>query len=369
MPALDGPEAATRKAAERGFVGISPLHAIGRIALRLGDVREAESAVRHLLEQTPHDVEALLLASEWEAGRGDAEAALRHLDAALSVQPRRHRLRFARADLLRQLHRADEAQRALEELVRESPASWRYRVALAELLDDRGDVVRAREEWRAAHRSAPDVPAVARATGRLEGEDRAFVRARADAERSVRTLLGAATEALAPDARGAAVGAEQDWRALGPTVDHSTVVTQLAKAMEIELMRRVFAPFRSRGAALSDAREDVGGFGKWCRGRIASLSLGEMAFALGALAREERSPVLDAFHAHVSAASAAPWDLSERISLPLRTLAARRNAAVHKDPVSRAEAEDSRRAVLGREDREGMLVAIVARFPVPGERG
>ncbi|MBU6424078.1 MAG: tetratricopeptide repeat protein, partial [Chloroflexi bacterium] len=364
--ALDGPEAAKRLSEQRAFVGLVPLRPIGRIALRLGDVREAEAAVRHLLEQSPRDVETLLLASEWQAGRGDLASALGHLDDALTVQPRRHRLRFARAELLRQLHRADEAQRALEELTRESPGSWRYHVALAELLDERGGVVQARDEWRAAHRVAPDVPAVARAIGRLEGEDRAFARSREEAERSVRTQLGATADALGADARAAAVGAEQDWRSLGTADDHSTVVTQLAKAVEIELMRRVFDPFRARGSPLVDARRDVGGFGKWCAGQIASLSLGEMAFALGALAREERSPLLEAFNAHAYALSAAPWDLNERLALPLRTLAARRNAAVHKDPVSRAEAEDSRRSVLGREDREGLLGTIVARFPLPG---
>lgn len=48
--------------------------------------------------------------------------------------------------------------------------------------------------------------------------------------------------------------------------------------------------------------------------------------------------------------------------MPLRALAARRNGAVHKERVSRAEAEDFRRSVLGREGRRGLIAEIVDRF-------
>jgi tetratricopeptide (TPR) repeat protein len=344
------------------FTGILPLRAIGRIALRLGERDEADAAARHLQEEAGGDVEVLLFCADWHAVRSETEAALADVDAALAAQPRRHRVRFARASLLQQARRTEEARTVLADLVRESHGNWRYRAALAELLDGVGEIAAARRQWREAHRSAPDVPSIARAVGRLEGEERALVRAREDAQRAVGSALGATLEALDADSRAALVGAEQDWRSLEPGDDHSTVVTQLAKAIEIELMRRVFAPFRSRGAALSDAREDVGGFGKWCRGEIPSLSLGEMAFAFGGLARDDVSPLLDAFRTHVTTATDATYDLGERLAMPLRALAARRNAAVHKERVSRAEAEDSRRSVLGREGRRSLIAEIVDRF-------
>lgn len=363
--ALEGPDSARALADRYAFAGLQPIRAIARLALRLGDVDDARAGITHLLDQAPRDVETLLVAAEWRAGSGDVPAALSHLDAALALQPKRHRIRFARAELLRQLRRTGEALAALEQLARESPRNWRYRVAIAELRDETGDVERSRAEWRAAHRLAPDAPAVARAIGRIEGEDHALARAREEAERSVREALGDAIGLVHPDARAALVGAEQDWRSLAPPDDHSTVVTQLAKAVEIELMHRVFAPFRQRGRRLADPREDVGAFGKWCRGEIASLSIGEMAFAIGALGRDDVSPLLDAFRSHLSAATDMPWDLGERLAVPLRLLGARRNAAVHKEPVSRAEAEDSRRSVLGHADRRGILAEIVMRFAVP----
>lgn len=363
--ALEGPEGARRLADRYAFSGLAPIKAIARIALRAGDLDEARAGMTHLLEQAPRDVEALLVAAEWRAGSGDLDAALAHLDSALAQQPKRHRVRFARAEILRQLRRNDEAVAVVGNLAREAPRNWRYRVALAELHDETGEVKRSRAEWRAAHRLAPDAPAVARAIGRIEGEDRAQVRAREDAERSVRALIGDVADLVHPDARAALFGAEQDWRSLQPPDDHSTVVTQLAKALEIELMRRLFGPFRPRGARLANAREDVGGFGKWCRGEITSLSIGEMAFAIAALARADVSPLLDAFRAHVTASTDSPWDLGERLGVPLRLLAVRRNAAVHKEPVSRAEAEDSRRAVLGHAARRGIVTEIVTRFPAP----
>lgn len=360
--ALDGPEAARAFADRHGFVGLQPIRAIARVALRLGDVDDAREGIGHLLDQAPRGVETLLAAAEWRAGSGDIPAALAHLDDALAQQPKRHRIRFARAELLRQVRRTDEALAAFEELAREEPRNWCYRVALAELCDEMGEVERSRAEWRAAHRLAPDAPSVARAIGRIEGEDNALARAREEAERSVRSLLGEVADLVHPDARAALVGAEQDWRSLPAPDDHSTVVTQLAKALEIELMRRVFAPFRPRGAQLADAREDVGGFGKWCRGQITSLSIGEMAFAIGSLARDDVSPLLREFRTYVSASADVPWDLGERLGVPLRLLTARRNAAVHKEPVSRAEAEDSRRAVLGHAARRGIVAEVVTRF-------
>jgi tetratricopeptide (TPR) repeat protein len=361
--ALEGPASAEALANRYEFIGLQPIRAVTRIALRTGDLDAARHGVQHLLAEAEADVQTLLLAAEWQAGKGELAASLADFDAALARQPRRHRIRFARAELLRQLQRTEEAVGVLEELTREAPSNWRYRVALAEIWDEIGEVGRSREAWRAAHRLAPEAPAVARAIGRIEGEDRALVRAREEAQAAVRSALGDITDQLHVDARGALFGAEQDWRSLGPDDDHSTVVTQLAKAVEIELMRRVFGPFRAQGSRLADERADVGGFGRWCRGQIASLSLGEMAFAIGALARDDLSRLLDAFLTHLSAATDAPWDLVERLGVPLRLLAARRNAAVHKESVSRAEAEDSRRAVLGQDARRGIIAEVVARFP------
>lgn len=170
----------------------------------------------------------------------------------------------------------------LQELAREEPGNARHHVALAEIFDERGDAKRARQHWRAAHRVSPDRADVARAIGAIEGEDRALVRVRQDAERSVVVMLGDVADQLDLRARGALVGAEQDWSALEAGDDHSTVVTQLAKAVEVELMRRLFAPFKESTSSrpLENVGAELRGFSQWYRGEIATLSLGEMQFAI-----------------------------------------------------------------------------------------
>jgi tetratricopeptide (TPR) repeat protein len=82
---------------------------LGTVFLLENRLPEAESCFRAALQRDPDYVEALIGLGQVEAQRGDAAAALKHLESAIEISPNLPKAHFALGRLLESLGKTDEA--------------------------------------------------------------------------------------------------------------------------------------------------------------------------------------------------------------------------------------------------------------------
>lgn len=134
----------------------------GRFAMAAGDLPAARTAFERLLETSPSSTEALegLIAVDARAGR--MENAVERVGARIADRPDDPRLRVmaARLDLAR--NRPEAAEASLREAIARDPANLEASVLLGQLYASRGEIDRAREEFRKLAALRPDSAAAAR---------------------------------------------------------------------------------------------------------------------------------------------------------------------------------------------------------------
>lgn len=278
-----------------------------------------------------------------------------------------------RGRALRHLGREGEAQEVLRDVIAKAPAYVEAWQELSELLLERGEAAEAHKALLEAERLDPNNTRLREQLAYVEGMLRVAQRGRAEAEAAVIRLLSRDTWlSISEAARLTLVSAEVTWRlsrrAEGPT-DFGAAVAQQSRVVELELHRRLFAPFREllvRAAGREGLRrassEDTSGallpFLRFLRAPQGGLSLGPMLAAIDAVlvggANETTAVAL--LHRFIDAAYSSPSQVREILADPdLRVLNATRNQGLHRTTVGWDAAQHCRVFLLGDAPGRGWL--------------
>jgi hypothetical protein len=210
----------------------------------------------------------------------------------------------------------------------------------------------------------------------VEGMLRVAQAERAEAEALVTRMIGRkAWLTLGEASRLALVASEVAWRQLrgieGPA-DYGSTVGQAARAVELELQRRLFSPYREyllralgREGLLRIASEDNASvllpFLRFLRAPHGGLSLGPMLAVADTLATggEASGSALGLLRRYVDTAYASPARVRELLADPeLAVLNATRNQGLHRATVGLEAASRCRSFVLGESAGKGWLTAM-----------
>lgn len=234
---------------------VSCLNMMALAELRLERVDAAARTYARSLAIEPHQPRVEVMLAQVERRKGRPEAALRHLDAALRALPALVEAHLERAELLRSLGRADEAEAELRSLVDASEDKPRIHRRIGELAFGRGDypaalasferavalAPRSAPSWHAValarHRSHDEVGALAAIDRTLElrPDDWAYAYDRA----CILVALGRSDEAMSSLARAVELGldhpellvSDDDLAPLRSRPDFRTLVGRAAQAV------------------------------------------------------------------------------------------------------------------------------------------
>jgi len=300
----------------------------------------------------------------------------------VSLQDRKEMLR-ARA--MRNLGKGVEALSVLKELLRRSPGyvdAWEELAAYHLSQEDASAAHRALME---AERLDPGRPSVRERLAYAEGVLWVTRKGRSDSEKALQRMVGQdAWNALAEESRLALASAEISNRntvGVESASDFGPVVAQLARAVELELNRRVFEPFREaairlRGrsafqTSLADeyASEHLFPFLRFLRTPQGGLSLGPMLAATDRALAGDSSPILALLRRFLDEAFQSPIRARELLADPeLRFLNTTRNQGLHRTTVGWQAARRCRRFLLGDEPGRGWLASATRHLnPRPAE--
>ena len=129
---------------------------LGRLHYTLGAVPQAERLLMQALSARPDLAEARIVLGCVLAAQDKLEPAAAEFEATLRRRPADFGALFHYAGVLGRLKRHAEAQRALQRALALDPGSVEARGALADVLQDRGDLAGAARELEAVLRSRPD---------------------------------------------------------------------------------------------------------------------------------------------------------------------------------------------------------------------
>ena len=107
--------------------------------LELGRLDEAETLLRHVLENEPKHVESLVGLAQIARRKGDRLASLAAFEAASAANPDHHGIKAELAADLRELSRIDEAEAVLRQVLESEPKHVESLVELAHIARSRGD--------------------------------------------------------------------------------------------------------------------------------------------------------------------------------------------------------------------------------------
>ncbi len=127
---------------------------------RAGQQDRAASEVRRALARDPKHLPSLVLAARVALAKGDPAQALIHARAALALRPALPEAVLAEAEALRRMDRADEARRAVENLIAAQPKLPAGYAALAALHAAAGRTDEALEAYRQGLERLPNHPAL-----------------------------------------------------------------------------------------------------------------------------------------------------------------------------------------------------------------
>lgn len=122
---LEAADEAFQKAAEFDTGGVEHLVGGATVLLRGGDTRGAEHLARMALGRAPDDVEALNVKASAHHARGEADAALEAYDRVIELNPGHVDARIARAGLLVDIGRGDDALPDIEYVRQNHPLDLR----------------------------------------------------------------------------------------------------------------------------------------------------------------------------------------------------------------------------------------------------
>jgi tetratricopeptide (TPR) repeat protein len=295
------------------------------------------------------------------------------------------RKEMLRARAMRNLGKGVEALSVLKELLRKSPTYVDAWEELAAYHLGQEDAVAAHRALLEAERLDPGRHSVRERLAYAEGVLWVTRKGRVDSENAVRLMVGnEAWNSLAEESRLALASAEISNRntvGVESASDFGPVVAQLARAVELELNRRVFEPFREaairmRGrsafqTSLADeyASEQLFPFLRFLRTPLGGLSLGPMLSATDLALAGDASPILALLRRFFDDAYASPIRARELLADPeLRFLNATRNQGLHRTTVGWQAARRCRRFLLGDAPGRGWLVSATRTLaPRPAE--
>ena len=293
----------------------------------------------------------------------------------LQEVPASERRELLRGREMRHLDREAEALETLRGVAHRNPRYADAWQELATLYLERGDARDAHQALLEAERLDPGNPRLREQMAHVEGMLRAAQRSRAEAESAVVKAVGReAWLSLSEATRLTLVSAEVSWRQSRRTdglADYGAAVGQWARAVELELQRRLFAPFRelltrteSRDRFVRDAAEDSSPallpFLRFLRSPQGGLSLGPMlAVADATLAVGDADAVaLARLRRFIQLAYQMPSSARELLAEPeLRILNATRNQGLHRSTVGWDAANRCRQLLLGQAAGQGWLTA------------
>lgn len=164
--------------------------AIGLLRWRAAAIPAEPGTATGKLTDNSRDVQLQLVQCRRAAARGDFKVALQHADKALLRAPESVEALLLRAELLYQLHRADEMIGPLRQVLRQDPARFEAHANLAYALRFAGQLDAAEQEARWCLESQPEFVPALRLLAEVQ-RDRGQIQ---DAMASIRQA-----RALAPD--------------------------------------------------------------------------------------------------------------------------------------------------------------------------
>jgi tetratricopeptide (TPR) repeat protein len=148
---VDRPQALAefRKVPPESEARIDALKQIAAICVSTERLREAEEALRELVEKTPEDGDAQLMLAELYFREGNATAALPHAQKSAGLNPKLPRAHFLLAEVLDDLNRPAEMVEPLHDALELDPENYAANLNLSYAYSEAGEPARSRHhaEW------------------------------------------------------------------------------------------------------------------------------------------------------------------------------------------------------------------------------